>query len=309
MEARIFTAIVALAKLYEEKYIPVRMYWTRRNQANHDISNIVNATKTLAAPIKATPTLPTLVSPAAHQTLPSTMGYNNQYMRISFNEIQLIKAKGLCFNFDENFTPCHKCANKRLLLLQWDEEPPDNSNTEDSEFVVELDSSPQNENEQSPKLSLNAMNSALVSGTMRFLGLINRQPVKILLDGGSDDSFIQPRIIKFLQLDIQPTDPFKVLVGNGKSLQVEGIIDELQVKNQGFTLKFPVYLLPIVGAEVILGAAWLATLGPHMMDYWTLSIQFYHDNQFITLKGEKQCGPQQASVHQLNRLCTTHSIT
>lgn len=66
-------------------------------------------------------------------------------------------------------------------------------------FFVELEPEPpEKEVESNPKLSLNAMNSATPSGTMRFTGTIKGQPVKILLDGGSDDNFIQPRVAKFL---------------------------------------------------------------------------------------------------------------
>lgn len=53
-----------------------------------------------------------------------------------------------------------------------------------------------------PKSSLNVMNSVIASGTMRFMGSTKGHAVKILLDGGSDDNFIQPRVAKFLQLDI-----------------------------------------------------------------------------------------------------------
>ena len=109
------------------------------------------------------------------------------------------------------------------------------------------------------------------SGTMRFTGSINGHSVQIPLDGGSNDSFIQPQLAKFLHLEIQPTAPFKVLVGNGNALQIEGFIKDLHVKVQGHDLKFPVYLLPIASADIILEAAWLATLGPHLVDYQALS--------------------------------------
>lgn len=167
----------------------------------------------------------------------------------------------------------------------------------------------QPEEESISKLSLNAMNSAPLSGTMRFIGSIHGHPIAILLDGGSDDNFIQPRVAKFLNLQVQPAHPIKVLVGDGNALQVEGSIEDLQVTIQGHQLQIPVYLLPIAGAELILGAAWLATLGPHMVDYQSKSIQFYCNQAFITLHGETHSGPQQTSIHQLHRLCTTNAIS
>ena len=76
-------------------------------------------------------------------------------------------------------------------------------------------------------------------------------------------------------------------MGNGNALTAEGLIQDLEVKIQGHTLKLPVYLLPVSGADLVLGAAWLATIRPHLSDYSTLTLKFYLGNQFITLHGER----------------------
>lgn len=113
---------------------------------------------------------------------------------------------------------------------------------------------------------------------MRFTGYLGGQQLKILMDGGSDDSFIQPRVVKFLQLEVLPTTPLKVLVGNGQSLQVERHIPKLEIQKQGHSLLVPAYVLAIVGADVILGASWLAKLGPHVINYDKKVIQIFHNN-------------------------------
>lgn len=59
------------------------------------------------------------------------------------------------------------------------------------------------------------------------------------------------------------------------------------------------YLLPVAGADLILGSSWLATLEPHIADYAARSIKFYQDGKLITLQGEKQIDPQQSQLHQL----------
>jgi len=110
----------------------------------------------------------------------------------------------------------------------------------------------------------------------RFFG-----PVKIY------DPFLQPRFAKFLHLDVLPTSPLKVLVGNGQTLQVEGHIPELSVQVQDYTLLVHAYVLDIAGADLILGVSWLAKLGPHMVDYDKKVIQIYHNNQFMVLKDDQ----------------------
>lgn len=104
-------------------------------------------------------------------TLPAPSSNSKQYRKISFNEIQLRKAKGLCFNCDEKFSPSHRFANRRLLLLQWAEEPPDSIDPVDVDFVGKIET-PTVSKETTPKLSLNAMNSTFLSGTIRFAGSI-----------------------------------------------------------------------------------------------------------------------------------------
>lgn len=95
-------------------------------------------------------------------------------------------------------------------------------------------------------------------------------------------------MVEFLKLVVQPTAPFRVLVGDGNSLQIEGKIEQLKIKIQDNTLSFLVYLLPIAGAKVIMGAAWLETFGAHVMDYRALSLQFFLYQKFVTLCGEKE---------------------
>ncbi|KAI5441763.1 hypothetical protein KIW84_010996 [Lathyrus oleraceus] len=98
------------------------------------------------------------------------------------------------------------------------------------------------------------------------------------------------------------------MVGNGNSLTTSGYIADLPVEIQGHTLHIPVYLLPITGADLVLGAPWLKTLGPHIADYNALSIKFYVDNTFVTLYGERHKSPSPAQYHHIKRLHHTDAI-
>jgi len=57
-------------------------------------------------------------------------------------------------------------------------------------------------------------------------------------------------------------------------LNAEGKIQQLSLQIQGQEIKVLVYLLQISGADVILGSMWLATLGPHVVDYAALTLKF-----------------------------------
>nr|KYP65500.1 hypothetical protein KK1_011736 [Cajanus cajan] len=83
-------------------------------------------------------------------------------------------------------------------------------------------------------------------------------PNTILLDSGSSDNFLQPQLAHCLKLPVEPTSSFQVLVGNGHALIVEGMVRNVEVMIQGHSLHLPVYLLPVSGVDLVLGAAWLA---------------------------------------------------
>nr|KYP44122.1 Retrotransposable element Tf2 [Cajanus cajan] len=143
---------------------------------------------------------------------------------------------------------------------------------------------------------------------MKFQGFVNGITVQVLLDSGSSDSFLQPRIAHCLKLPIEPIPNFQVLVGNGNALVAERLVKNIEVRIQGHSLTFPVYLLPVTGADLVLGAAWLATLGPHISDYSNLTLKFYLGNQFVTLHGKQPTLPLQAQYNHMRRMNHTHAI-
>ena len=61
----------------------------------------------------------------------------------------------------------------------------------------------------------------------------------------------------------------------------------------------PVFLLPILGANLILGASWLKTMGPHLADYESLQIKFLHDGKYITFQGDRDMVANSAQLHHI----------
>ncbi|GJW87714.1 ty3-gypsy retrotransposon protein [Tanacetum coccineum] len=139
---------------------------------------------------------------------------------------------------------------------------------------------------QEPHLSLNVYHGSNGVATIRLSGSINGTQVQVLLDGGSSDNFIQPRVAKHVGLPIEPSKTFRVMVESGTFLQVEGLITSIPLHVQNELIKFSAYVLSISSADIILGAAWLATLGPYIVDYSSATIKFYLDGKFITLTAD-----------------------
>ena len=77
-----------------------------------------------------------------------------------------------------------------------------------------------------------------------------------------------------LQLPVTCDRKFEVMVGNGEKLTCEGMCSAIPLQTQKRIFLVDCYVLPIQGAEVVLGVQWLQLLGPIVMDYHKLTMQF-----------------------------------
>ena len=54
--------------------------------------------------------------------------------------------------------------------------------------------------------------------TIRFAVDLNDTVIQVMIDGGSSDNFLQPRLAKFLQLEVEQSPKLRVMVGNGEQI-------------------------------------------------------------------------------------------
>ena len=220
---------------------------------------------------------------------------------LSLIQMQERKALGLCYNCDDKFLPGHKCSTSHFLPLLDDTEPvpeilhtpPDLDETED---MIHFHLSP------------HAITRNFSPQTLKFQGLIHNLPVTVLIDSGSSHNILQPHIAKHLHLPIQPSPPFRVMVGNDAFITCQGICPEVQISLQNSVFTIPFYLLPIEGANVVIGIEWLCTLGPIQPDFAIPSMAFTHLNKQITLTATNPPTPTQDTYHQLCHNISIHTI-
>ena len=98
------------------------------------------------------------------------------------------------------------------------------------------------------------------------------------------------------------------MIGNGEKLHCDGICKDILVQIQGIFFIASFYVLPIQGAELVLGVQWLQDLGPITIDYLALTMQFLHQAQHVTLIGNHTTSMGQISHHQLCKLISTNSV-
>lgn len=238
-------------------------------------------------------------------TPPSTNPPSLPIKRLAAAQLQERRSQGLCYNCDEKFIPGHKCATAKFLLLL-DEE--DNTSMSENPVLIE------DLTEDDPglihfQLSLHAINGNPSPKALKFTGLIFGLQVTILVDTGSSHNIIQPRIANYLHLSLTPISPFSVMVGNGAHLNCNSICSDVALKIQGHVFVVPCYLIPIEGADIVLGLDWLSTLGQIAADFTTPKLSFLYKNHHITLLGNQHKPIQPATYHHITHLSHTHAIS
>ncbi|XP_077218748.1 uncharacterized protein LOC143852956 [Tasmannia lanceolata] len=221
-------------------------------------------------------------------------------------EMQLRRDKGLCYNCDEKFAPGHRCKSRQLFLLDSEEELLNDTTEEisptDTTLVPMADPIVRSE------LSYHALAGQISPTTLRLLGYIAGSPVQILVDGGSTHNFIQSRVARHLGLTVEASPQISVLVGNGDRLSSDGSIKQQKVKLSSHDITVDLFVLPLFGADVVLGVQWLAQLGPVLFDYSKLTLEFVDGETRVQLVGEPQQPSSLLQYHHIRRLAQIHSM-
>ncbi|WVY93439.1 hypothetical protein V8G54_032527 [Vigna mungo] len=229
------------------------------------------------------------------------------FRRLSPEDMAARREKGLCYNCDEIFTPSHRCKGKFFLFTT--EDPIADDFTPDRPLILDPPSPAPVADGRPSQVSLHAFTGGVGSSTIRLQGQIGNNPVSILVDGGSDHNFIQDRVAKFLDLPSIPYNPLTVMVGSDNLLRCDHLCPEVEIKIQEHTLTVNFYILPLRGADIVLGAPWLKSIGPVLMDYTQLRISFNHQDQPILLRGINHSYTDPISSPQLKRCLQTNNAS
>ncbi|XP_035834255.1 uncharacterized protein LOC118482726 [Helianthus annuus] len=261
-----------LARLIEDKL--AHAYKTRSTFFNKPATNIASSSSNPSsmASSSSNPLPPLLPTPSKPPALPFT--------KLSPEALMQRRKDGLCFKCPEKYFPGHKCSPPQFFLIV--------DNEDQAEFTE-----PPHETTppDSPKPSLLCLSDAAYFGiaspqTLRVTGYIMGKRVTILIDCGSTHNIIQPRIALMLRLETLPIQPFDVMVGNGEHITCKGYCPEVPIQVQKAPFHVPFFILPVEGADVILGIGWLGMLGRLSADFSIPEISFVKDGNTYTLKGE-----------------------
>jgi hypothetical protein len=123
-------------------------------------------------------------------------------------------------------------------------------------------------------ISLNALTSFFAPQTLKLIGYIKHQKVIILVDSGRTHNFIQCCITQETHCYIHVVNNFQIMIVNGRSMKCGGHCENVHLQIGDYHLKSHMFSIDMGGYGIVLGAYWLRTLGPILMDFNNLTMQF-----------------------------------
>ncbi|GAV85516.1 RVP_2 domain-containing protein, partial [Cephalotus follicularis] len=143
--------------------------------------------------------------------------------------------------------------------------------------------------------------------TFRLQGYIMKHKISLLGDGESTHNFMHESVASYLGLTVTPKH-FRVLVGNGEQLFCKGMCTNILLQLDTISFYADFFILPVRGADVILGVQWLQMLGIVTMEYATLTMEFFWQGQKVILKGLREQQSDLICNKRLKRLANTQNI-
>ncbi|XP_026416924.1 uncharacterized protein LOC113312389 [Papaver somniferum] len=188
----------------------------------------------------------------------------------------------------------HICKKQYLCVLIGEE--PSGSSEQEDELIMDTEEAPVVESDM--EISLHALTGIVSADTIRNPGTLHKNPIFILIDTGSTNSFIDSALAKELQCPVTHTASLLVTVANGEKTISSSICSQLNWSMQGHKFCGDLRLIPLGGCDIVLGADWLRNLGDVLFNLSKLCITFKYMGKNITLTGS----PQKTSLSMMSGL-------
>jgi hypothetical protein len=96
----------------------------------------------------------------------------------------------------------------------------------------------------------------------------------ILVDSGRNHNFIHCHISQETNCYICGVNNFQIMIANGGSMKCGGCFENVHLQIGDYHMKFHMFSIDMGGCDIELGAKWIRTLGPILMDFKELTMQF-----------------------------------
>jgi hypothetical protein len=203
-----------------------------------------------------------------------------QPTRLTPQQLEEIKKKGLCFNCDSKYSKGHKCGEKKLFYIDCEEEEEQEQEPSQDENVEAISSE-----ELNPTISCNALAGISTPQTLKIEGYIKKKRVIVLIDSGSTHNFIHYKLAKDLNFFVYLEPEFQVMIADGGTINCSGKCNKINLTMGEYVMNSPMISIPMGGADVVLGIQWLQSLGTMAFNFQELFMKFSLEGKKIELRG------------------------
>ena len=168
----------------------------------------------------------------------------------------------------------------------WDEATPEEMVGAEPEIELRLS-----------ELSFNGLDT---SQTMKIFGSLNDTKLLVMVDSGASHCFISDRVARDLKLQVTPTKPFAVRLGDGSQVMTAGICQNISLRLTSEVFLVSCYVFPLRSIDIILGVSWLRSLGDVMANWDMLYMKFPVKGREITLQGDPTLTRRECSASDIH---------
>jgi hypothetical protein len=92
------------------------------------------------------------------------------------------------------------------------------------------------------------------------------------------------------------------MIANGGSMKCGGRCENVHLQIGDYHMKYHMFAIDMGGCDIVLGADWLRTLGPILMDFRDLTMQFDQEGRKYKFQGITIGSPEIISSHRMEKL-------
>jgi hypothetical protein len=203
-----------------------------------------------------------------------------QPTRLTPQQLEERKEKGLCFNSDSKYSKGHKCGEKKLFYIDCEEEEEEEQEPSQDENVEAISSE-----ELTPTISCNALAGISTPQTLNIEGYTKNKKVIVLIDSGSTHNFIHYKLAKALNCFVYLAPEFQVMIADGGTINCSGKCNKINLTMGEYVMNIPMISIPMGGANVVLGIQWLQSLGTMAFNFQEIFMKFSLEGKEIELRG------------------------
>jgi hypothetical protein len=235
---------------------------------------------------------------------PTTPSAPLKIQKLTKAEMVECQIKGLCYNCDDKYFLGHKCKEQNLFMaISEDISKEDVETPLVSESPEPTDITPPSDPpEVGAVISLNALTSFSAPQTLKLIGYIKHRKVIILVDSGSTHTFIHRRISQETHFYIHAVNNFQIMIANDGSMKCRGHCENVCLQIGDYHLKYHMFAIEMGSCDIVLGADWIRNLGPILMDFKELTMQFDQEGQHYKFQGITVDSPEIISSHRMEKL-------